>query len=374
MKICLIGPSYPFRGGIAHHTTLLYRNLRKKHDVTFYAFKRQYPRWMFPGRTDVDKSVTVINEEGIEKILDSLNPLSWWNVFRRIKKVNPDLVIFPWWVSFWTLQFGTIASLVRRYTKAKVLFICHNVIAHESRVMDGLFTKLVLNRGDYFIVHSNEDLKNLKSALPNANVKKTFHPTYDVFHFRNISKEYAQRRLNVDGNILLFFGFVRPYKGLRYLIEALPLILERLDVTLLVVGEFWENKEHYIRIIKRLGIIDKIKIVDEYVPNEDVGIYFAASDIVVLPYVSGTGSGIVQIAFAFNKPVVATNVGCLPEVIKDGKTGYLVSPGSAAEIANVIVKFFQSKKDEAFRENVKKENFRFSWDFLVGAIEELAFS
>ena len=371
MKICLVGPSYPFRGGIAHHTTLLYRHLRKRHNVEFYAFKRQYPRWMFPGTTDIDRSDIAIKENGAEYILDSLNPLSWWNVFRKIKGNNPDLVIFPWWVSFWTPQFFILSFLVKKFTRSKLLFICHNVVAHESKFLDDLCTRLVLRKGNYFIVHSDEDKKNLKNILPNACLQKVFHPLYDIFNLNKISKEKAQQQLRVEGNILLFFGFVRPYKGLKYLIEAMPLILERVNVTLLVVGEFWDSQEQYIKRIKELGVDTHVKIVDKYVPNEDVEIYFAACDVVILPYVSGTGSGIAQIAYGFNKPIIATNVGCLPEIVESGKTGFIVKAASPSELADAVVRFYEENKGTKFAQQIAREKKRFSWDKMVEVIDKL---
>ena len=370
MKINVIGPTYPFRGGIAHHTTLLYRALRKKHATKFYAFKRQYPRWLFPGRTDVDSSGIVIEEDSAEYILDSFNPLSWWNVFRKIKANEPDLVIFPWWVSFWTPQFWTITSLVRQFTRSKILFICHNVVAHESKFLDELCTRLVLKKGNYFIVHSKEDLKNLKKILPEANVKKVFHPVYDVFKFEKISKENAQQQLGVEGNILLFFGFVRPYKGLKYLIEAMPLILERVKVTLLVVGECWDDQEHYMRRAEELGIDTHVKVIDTYVPNEDVETYFVACDVVVLPYISGTGSGVAQIAFSFDRPIIATNVGCLPEIVESGKTGFIVKAASPDEIADAVVRFYEEDKEAEFVKKIIEEKEKYSWDRMVEVIEK----
>ena len=146
MKISLIGPTYPFRGGISHYTTLLYRHLKKRHEVHFFAFKRQYPKWLFPGETDKDSSSSPIWEDGVENILDSLNPITWFNVFLRTKRVNPELVIFPWWVSFWTPQFWTIAALVKIFTQAKILFICHNVVEHESKTIDKICTRFVLKK------------------------------------------------------------------------------------------------------------------------------------------------------------------------------------------------------------------------------------
>lgn len=369
MKVSMIGPSYPFRGGISHYTTLLYINLKKTHDTKFYAFKRQYPKWLFPGHTGRDNSGTVIRECDVDNILDSLNPFTWLKVFLRIKKANPDLVIFPWWVSFWTPQFWTIATLVKTFTQTKILFICHNVVEHESKMVDKICAKFVLKKGDYFIVHSGEDYENLKKIKPDAKVKRSFHPTYEVFHSENISKETARRQLSIEGNTILFFGFVRPYKGLNYLIEAMPMITKHIDVTLLIVGEFWKDEEEYLEQIKSTGSEDNIKVINKYVPNEEVSLYFAASDLVVLPYVSATGSGVVQASFGCNKPVISTNVGCLPEVIEDGKTGYVVNSKDPKAIADAVVHFYKDGKEEEFVNNIKREKEKFSWDRMVQTIE-----
>lgn len=369
MKICLIGPTYPFRGGISHYTTLLYRQLKKQHDVHLFAFKRQYPQWLFPGVTDKDSSHNPIREAGAESILDSLNPITWFQVFLRMKRINPDLVIFPWWVSFWTPQFWTIATLVKIFLRTKILFICHNVIEHESKQIDKICTKLVLKKGDYFLVHSMEDLKNLKQFLPDACVKQNPIPTFEVFQADSITKPEARKRLGVEGPMLLFFGFVRPYKGLKYLIEAMPLILKHIDVTLLIVGEFWKGEEEYKEQIKDLGVEVHIKIVNKYIPNEEVGFYFSVADLVVLPYVSATGSAIVQTAFGCNKPVISTNVGSLPDVITHKKTGYLVPPKDPQAIADVVVSFYKEKREHEFVKNIIQEKEKFSWERIVETIE-----
>ncbi len=369
MKISIVGPSYPFRGGISHYTTLLYRNLKKKHETQFYAFKRQYPKWFFPGSADKDNSANPIKEESVEHILDSLNPLTWWKVFIKIKKENPALVIFPWWVSFWAPHFWTIATLIKKLTRAKILFICHNVVEHESNTTNKICTRFVLKKGDYFIVHSGEDLENLKKIRPDANVKQSFHPTYEVFHFKYITKKDARKRLNLDGNTIFFFGFIRPYKGLNYMIDAMPMINKHVNVNLLIVGEFWEGEDKYREQIERLSVGEKIKTINKYIPNEEVGVYFSAADVVVLPYVSGTGSGIVQIAFGFNKPVIATNVGCLPEVVDHGRTGYLVEPMDSQAIADAVVSFYNEGKEDEFVNNIKRGKEKFSWDRMVETIE-----
>ncbi len=373
VKIAMIGPTAPFRGGIAHYTTLLFNHLKKRHAVRFFSFKRQYPGWLFPGKTDIDPSRAPFSAPGVEQTLDSLNPLTWINTAGKIIRSRCDLLILPWWVSFWAPQFMTILFLVKLRSRAKILFIGHNVVAHESWFFDRLLTRMVLSRGDFFIVHSGEDEINLRAMLPQAVIRRQFHPTYDAFNMEKAMPEDSRRILGLpeQGPVVLFFGFVREYKGLKHLLAAMPEILAKIPVTLLIVGEFWKDKDAYLNLIRDLGIGDRLRIKDEYVPNEDVGLYFNAADLVVQPYVSATGSGVVQLAFGFNKPVVATAVGSLPEIIEDGKTGYVVPPADSAAIAQAVIRFFEENRAEEFSENIKKQHHRFSWDNLVDAIEKL---
>jgi len=411
MKVILIGPSYPFRGGIAHYTTQLYRNLKIRHDVLFFSFKRQYPKWLFPGKTDIDPSQKHIFVPGAERLIDSMNPLTWLVVSRRIIKAQADVLIIPWWVSFWAPAFITISVLVKLFSRTKILFVCHNVVAHESTFFDKFLTKSVLKQGDFYIVHSNEEKRNLLRIIPEANVKKNFHPTNEIFkflghdhhsgqcggglyalplqaginpapcgnigrngdhgQFLNHNPQELKEKFGLSGAVLLFFGFVREYKGLKYLIKAMPQILNEIPVTLLIAGEFWKDKKAYLDLIDKNGLKDHVVIVDEYIPNEWVGVYFHIADLVVQPYISATGSGVVQVAFGFNKPVIATRVGSLSEIIQDGKTGYLVSPKSSYEIANAVIKYFQSSNSEIFQKNIKAANFLFSWENLVATIDTL---
>ena len=228
MQICLIGPSYPFRGGITHHTTLLYRYLRKKHLVSFYSFSRQYPQWLFPGKTDRDTSEAPLYEEGVEAILDSLNPITWWKVIRKVERQKPDLLIIPWWTYFWTPQFWIIATLVKWFSRATtILFICHNVVDHDSHFFSRACARAVLKRGDRFLVHSEMDREKLKSIIPDNLITLAFHPVYDFFNSEGLSKRDARERLSLEGEIMLFFGFIRPYKGLDDLIEAMPVVLAK---------------------------------------------------------------------------------------------------------------------------------------------------
>jgi glycosyltransferase involved in cell wall biosynthesis len=371
MKICLIGPTHPFRGGISHYTTLLYRNLKRRHQTTFIAFKRQYPHFLFPGETDVDPSTDPILEHGVVRLLDSLNPYSWLKVVQKVRLERPDLVIFPWWTSFWTVPFFSILSLIKRETSAKILFICHNVKEHESTLFNQICTTLVLKLGDFYYVHSKEDQSNLQKIMPESStVIRGFHPTYENLQRRKYGRNEARKELGVTGNVILFFGFIRPYKGLKHLLNAMPAIIKGAgpNIMCMIVGECWKDEAHYQKQIEDLGIEKHILRVNQYVPNEQIGLYFSAADLVVMPYISATGSGVLQIAFGCDKPVVATRVGGMADDIIDGKTGYLVAPADSAELSIAIVKFFNEKRSELFEKNIKTMKDRFSWERMVDLI------
>ena len=370
MKISLIGPSYPFRGGISLNTTLLFRALKVKHEVEFYSFSRQYPKWLFPGKDDEEREFSLLKEEKAQRIIDSLNPYTWIKVFFKIRKNQSEVLIIPWWVSFWFPQFLTISILIKIFTKTKILFICHNVIEHESNILKKLCTKAVLSRGDFFIVHSDEDYRNLKKISPESNIKKSFLPVIDYAKWNKVSKEDARKRLGICTNAILFFGIIRPYKGLGYLLKAMPEVLKHIKVTLLVVGEFWYGLESIKENIKELGIEENVRIIDEYIPSEDIGLYFAASDLLVLPYVAATGSSILQISMACKKPVIATRVGSFPDIITDGKTGYLVEPKSSKLLAEKIVEFYKKNKEDEFIMNIETQKKDYSWERAVEIIEE----
>ena len=371
VSILLIGPSYPFRGGISHYTTLLYKNLMKKHSVVFLSFKKQYPKFLFPGKTDRDKSQQPLKQDGTEHVLNPLNPLTFVDVLKKVKYYKPQLIIFQWWVIFWGPVFWIIAVISKVIIRTKVLFICHNVFEHEGSRIKRLLSKLFLSSGDYFIVHSEKDMRDLKDIIPHAFARKTFLPSFNVFNFNRLNQEKAKEELKLKGNVLLFFGFIRKYKGLDYLLKAMPKIIEGINATLLIVGEFWSDKKEYLDSIDELKIKDKIVVIDKYVPNEEMELYFKACDLVVLPYISGTGSAIAQLAMGFAKPLVVTNAGCLPEIINDGKTGYVVESMNPDAIADAVIKYFKGSKQKEFSENIKKESYRFSWDNIVSEIEKL---
>jgi len=371
MKINVVGPTYPYSGGISHYNTLLCEELSKKNDVYLLSFKRLYPAFLYPGKNQKDTVSNKFIQTNANEIIDSINPITWLKAFFQIKKNKADILIFHWWTPYFTPLFYSIAKLIRLFTNIKILFICHNIIPHERRKIDTLLTKMVLGKGDFFIVHSSEDYNKLKKILPFAIIKQTVHPTYDIFNFEKYNQEKAKEILDLNTKVILFFGIVRKYKGLQYLIDAMPIVLQHIDVTLIIAGQFWEDKNEYIEQIQKIEIEKHVRIIDEYIPNEDVGLYMSSADVVVLPYISATQSGVIQIAYGFNKPVITSKTGGLPDVVKDGETGCLVEPANSEALAISIVSYFIEGKKGPFIENIKKENERFSWDVMVRAVEEV---
>lgn len=361
-KIAVLGLSYPFRGGISHYSTLLVRELRRQYDVSFITLSRQYPSFLFPGETQYDDSATKLIEEN-ERLIDSINPLTWVKTVLMLRRMHVDVVVVQWWNPFFGFAFGTIANLLALVSRSKVCFICHNVIPHEASRLDKLLLRYAFLMTQHFIVHSEEDKNNLQMIKPQAHVKKTFHPRYSIFG-EFYEKEEARERLGLPHGrkVILFFGLVREYKGLKYLIHAMTKVLASIDCTLWIVGEFYTPKEEYISLIKELCLDERVVVVDKYVKNEEVSLYFCSSDVVVLPYVTATQSGIVQIAFTLNKPVITTNVGGLPEAVVHDKTGFIVPAESAEDLADAITKYYREGYEEKFSEEIRKQTGEYGWE------------
>lgn len=376
MKITVIGPTYPFRGGIAHYTTLLVQHLRQRHEVRLISYIKQYPKWLYPGNTAMDPSpdATALRVE-CERVLTPLNPLTWWRTLRLIERDKPDLLLLQWWTPFWSpMLFFLTRMLKLRKLPTPTIFLCHHIIAPDGGLFDWFLARRILWRGHAFIVMSEEDFALLRRALPKGRIAGTTHPPYDVFSQSPLPRATARARLGLEAGepVLLFFGFVRRYKGLRNLIRALASVRERLPARLLVVGEFWEDERPYHELVRQLGLEDAVQFHNTYVPNEELAVYFSAADVVVLPYLEATQSGVAQIALGFERPVIATSVGGMAEAIVDGQTGLIVPPGDNAALSEAIVRYFCDGLAEPFARNIHENKESISWMPLVRLIEELA--
>ena len=361
MKIVLIGPVYPFKGGISHYTGLLCRALRERYDVTMLSYSMQYPKLLFR-KEQRDFSNDSFKVDETDFILNTASIKSIKSTARHINEIDPGLTVIQWWHPY----FAPCYQMLAKRLKSKVLFICHNVFPHERFPFDRYLTKKTLKRGDFFILHSTKEADELKTIVPDARYRVNMHPTYSEFK----RVETDSGAVPVDqASVILFFGFVRPYKGLKLLIQAMSSIPE--IVHLNIVGDFGGAKAEYEHMISELHLTDRISIKDGYIPDREVGEFFERCDAVVLPYLDATQSGIAQIAFGFEKPVIATTVGGLPEVVTDGETGVLCEPGDPEELSKAIQRFYELKKTVDFAEYIRQDAPRFSWEHMVDTISEL---
>jgi glycosyltransferase involved in cell wall biosynthesis len=371
-RFCLIGPTYPYRGGISHYNTCLIRELAAAGEVRAINFTRLYPGFLFPGKTQFDESARPLKADSI-RLIDSINPFTWIRAGVLAARFKPDLVLVQWWHPFFAPAMFTICSAMKLVRRARVVFICHNVLPHEKSLVDRILAALAFSVSDGFLVQSREDRDKLLRIRANAPVLVHPHPIYDFFGTGSLTREAARAKIgSSDGPLLLFFGYVRGYKGLSYLIEAMPLIRERVPAKLLVVGEFYDDTAPYTELVERLGLAEAVRFENRYVANEEVEGFFVASDLVILPYVSATQSGIVQIAVAMNRPVVVTDVGGLGEAVSPEKTGFVVPPRDPAAIARAVVRFFEEGWAARMAPWFEGERKRFSWKAMAEAIDEIA--
>lgn len=370
----IIGSAYPLRGGLATYNERLAKEyINQGHDVTIYTFSLQYPGFLFPGKTQYSSEPA---PEGIPiRIkINSINPLNWVKVGRQIKKERPDLVIVKFWIPFMAPCLGTICRIIRRNKHTKIISIVDNLIPHEKRPGDLLLIRYWVNSADGFIAMSRSVLTEINHFLTSKTKPTLFcpHPLYDNYG-QPVSKAEAKKHLGLDSgcSYILFFGFIRDYKGLDLLLKAFA--DERLrayPVKLLVAGEFYTDAKPYYDLIDQLHLREKVIMHNEFIPDSAVSDYFSAADLVVQPYKNATQSGVTQIAYHFNKPMIITNVGGLGEFVPDGKVGYVVEP-SVPEIASSILRFFDEKKEDEFSANAAIEKQKYSWDNMVNAIESL---
>ena len=374
MKVIILGPAWPYRGGIAAFNERLARQYQAEgHEVEVVTFTLQYPSFLFPGTTQYSTDPA---PEGLKitRKLNSINPFSWLSTGRYIRRQRPDLVISAFWLPFMAPAMGTALRRAKRKGMRRVS-ILHNLIPHEHRPGDKLFSRYFVGSNDAFITLSRSVLEDLNVFDPKGLKPRTYspHPLYDHYGATLGSKKaLALIGLRVSQRYVLFFGFIREYKGLDLLLDAMAdERMVQLGVKLIVAGEFYGDPKPYMEQIKHLDISDRVVLHTEFIPDHEVNRYFCAADLVVQPYKNATQSGVSQIAYHFEKPMVVTNVGGLPEIVPNEKAGFVVKPDSQ-EIADAIVRYFDEDWQQRLTEGVREEKKKYAWDKMTAAIGTVA--
>ena len=374
MRVVIIGPAYPLRGGLATYNERLARAFREAGDeVRIVTFSLQYPDFLFPGQTQFSTEPGP-DDLHIEVSLNSVNPFSWLAVGHRLRRERPDMVIFRFWLPFMGPALGTVARLAVRNGHTRVVAITDNVIPHEKRPGDGPLTRYFLSACDGFVTMSRSVLSDLEQlGFGRKPALYRPHPLYDNFGpMKPKAEALAALQLPATTGYLLFFGFIRAYKGLDIMLEALAdKRLAELPIKLIIAGEFYEDAAPYEALIRRYQLEDRIVRATDFIPNERVVDYFCAADLIVQPYKNATQSGVSQIAYHFERPMLVTDVGGLAELIPNGVVGYVVPPTPAA-IADAVVDFYAQHREKTFEAGVREQKKQFSWPVMVAALKEVA--
>ena len=374
MKITFLGPAHPYRGGIAEFSNRLAMQFDGEgHDVDILTFKLQYPRFLFPGKTQFTDSPPP-KDIRIRRVINSINPFNWAITGFRIRRERPDILLIRYWIPFMAPCLGAIARIAKRnrYQYTKVICIFDNVIPHEKRPGDRCLTKFFIKSIDGAVVMSQTVSDDLMSFRKDVPVVINPHPLYDNYG-KGVKREEALEKLGLDPEncYLLFFGLVRKYKGLDLLLEAFAgKRFRNRKLKLIVAGEFYEDEALYRELIRKYDIEDDVIIHNRFIPNDEVHLYFSAADLVVQPYRSATQSGVTQIAYHYEVPMLVTDKGGLREIVADKKCGYVVRPDAMA-IAEALTDYFDNNRKIEFSKNVKEEKDKFSWDKMTGSITEV---
>ncbi len=370
MNIIIVGTAHPYRGGLAAFNERLALQFQKEgHHVEMYTFTLQYPGFLFPGKTQFTNDPAPAGLT-ISRKINSCNPFNWIKVGNQIRNKKPDMVVFAYWMSFMAPCFGTIAKQIRKNHKTRCIGLIHNMIPHEPNVLDKYLPPYFVKQMDGFTTLSHAVIKDI-DQFDKHNKPKSWapHPIYD--HYGELIDKIEARKqlgLSADGKYVLFFGFIRDYKGLDLLIDAFgDLRLQDMGVRLLVAGEFYGDPQPYLNRIRSLDISDIVILHNDYIPDNKVNLYFRACDIVAQPYKTATQSGVTQVAFHFECPMLVTNVGGLPEIVPDGKIGYVVNP-DAQDIADALVHYYKENKEEEFTAGVREEKRKYGWDRMTAAV------
>jgi glycosyltransferase involved in cell wall biosynthesis len=370
VTIAVLGPVYPYRGGIAHYTARLVRALAEAgEEVLTVNLTRQYPSALFPGSSQEDGSKQPF-ETVSERWVDSMRPDTWFRTVARLRRRGVKKLVIQWWHPYFAPSFGTIGRLARR-AGIEVVFVCHNVEPHEGTPFDRLALMWAYGGADRFVVHAQAERSKMERYAAGRPVAVVAHPVYDLFAevaSPDPAAARAELGLGAEEEVLLFFGLIRPYKGLDVLLRAMPEILAKRPVKLVVAGECYGDDKPLHALIAELGIGAALKLDLKYVPNEAVATYMVAADAVVVPYLHATQSGIVQVAYAFGKPVITTRVGGIPEVVWEGETGLLVPPSDPVALAAAVERFFAEKLAAPFAAGIARRLPELSWEHLARVV------
>lgn len=369
MKISLLSVAPPYRGGISEQTYHLYEQLKDNHTVNIINFKRQYPAFLFPGKTQYDKT-SLRHQDENHRIIDSINPFSWRRAARFIKQSSPDLILIRFWNPFFALCYSYIINKVKKkLPNTKIICICDNIIPHEKHFYDIPLIKNIFKHVDAYILMSSKVEEELKSIINNPTYKKLFHPVV------SISQKYSKEESRVEigltkKRIIVFFGIIREYKGLDILIKSNKYLREELnDYQIVICGESYENESKYNKLIKENSENDEIRWINEYIPENLVPLYFSASDVVVLPYKSASQSGVIPLSYSYERPVIASDIKGIKGMIQTQKTGFLFEKGNPEALSKSIINLFN--KEEDYSSNIVKFRKQFSWSFFIDEIINL---
>lgn len=373
MNIVILGSAHPYRaGGITSFNERLARQFQNEgHHVIIYNFTYYYPGFLFPGTTQYSAEPAPTDIK-IERRVNSINPLNWLSVGNRLQRLKPDLIVVRYWLPVMGPSLGTILRRAKKNRHTKVICIADNVIPHEKRPGDTAFTKYFMKPVDAFITMSKEVMAGLRKFEKKKPALLINHPLYDNFG-ASVPVAAARQHLKIplEKNVILFFGFIRNYKGLDMLLDAAKILKDKLtpSFTILIAGEFYEDAKPYQEQIAKNGIADVLELHTHFIPDNKVKYYMCAADVVVQPYRSATQSGVTPLAYHFEVPMIVTNVGGLPALVPDGKAGYIAEP-NAASIAEKIIAFFERGK-ESFLPALREEKKKYAWENLTEAVYEL---
>jgi glycosyltransferase involved in cell wall biosynthesis len=370
MRIAYLSTFYPYRGGIAQFNASLYRSFEKENEIKAFTFTRQYPNFLFPGETQLVTEKDKVDKIPSERVLDTINPFTYFSAASKISKFNPDLMLTKFWMPFFAPSLGKISKALKK-KGVKNISILDNVIPHEKRIGDIALTKYFLRQQSGFIVMSDTVRKDLLSLHPNAKYEMFPHPIYDHFG-KTIPKEDALEKLNIpkDKKVLLFFGFIRDYKGLDILLKSMKLLPE--DYHLIIAGEVYGSFDKYDKMIQEMNLASRITRAVKYISDSEVPVYFSAADVCVLPYKSATQSGIVSIAYQFNLPIISTDVGSLKEMIEPFNAGMILNSIDERTLADTISNYFANNMKANFQQNMNLYKEKYSWNNLAEVILELS--